>query len=224
MGRPQALDRLHLAAVSTLGSWLIRMVCCTLRWDRDNGDVWDTRLACSQSTIFVFWHGRILPAVYYFRNLDIVVMTSQHRDGDLITSLIRRFGFGAARGSATRGGRSAVAELLAAIGEGLDVAITIDGPRGPRYVAKPGAVWLACRTGCPIVPFLICHQRKWTLRTWDAFEIPKPFSRALVLYGNPIYVPSDAGQEQLAAAQRALQQSLEDLRRRGDAHWSNTGA
>lgn len=215
-----AFDRVRFAVVAEVSYWLIRSICSTLRWQFDNWKVRTDRLACGQPTIYATWHGRILPAVYYFRNFGIVVMTSRHRDAEYIAPLIRRFGFGAARGSSTRGGRSALAEMMQMLDRGQDVALTIDGPRGPRYIAKSGAVWLAAKTGCPVVPFHISHQRRWVLTSWDAFEIPKPLSRALILFGGPIHVPKGATEEEMAVAQHALQQSLDDLRHRGDNHWS----
>jgi hypothetical protein len=216
------LDRIRFAVVAEVSYWLIRSICSTLRWEFDNWKIRAERLTCGQPTIYAFWHGRILPAAYYFRNFGIIVMTSRHRDGEYIAPLICRFGFGVARGSSTRGGRSALAEMMQRIDSGLDVALTIDGPRGPRYVAKSGAVWLAARSGYPVVPFHISHHRKWVLSSWDAFEIPKPFSRALILFGPPILVPRGATEEERAAAQETLQRSLDDLRVRGDNHWSQT--
>jgi lysophospholipid acyltransferase (LPLAT)-like uncharacterized protein len=111
--------------------------------------------------------------------------------------------------------------MMQALRQKQDVGFTIDGPRGPRYVAKPGAVWLASRTGNAILPFHCSAQRKWVLGSWDAFEIPKPFSRALVLIAPPIYVPEDASPGQIDALQAQLQETLEKLQIRGDSHWSN---
>jgi hypothetical protein len=219
--RYTAFDRIRFAVVAEVSYWLIRSICRTLRWEVDNWCVRTDFLACGQPVIFAFWHGRIFPAVYHFRNWGSVVMTSRHRDGEYIVRLIRRFGFGAARGSSTRGGRSALAEMIEALDRGRDVGFTIDGPRGPRYVAKSGAVWLAAKTGCPLIPVHISHQRKWVLSSWDAFEIPKPFSRVLVRLGAPIHVSAGATEEEMAGAQQVLQQSLDDLQHRGESHWSN---
>ena len=214
-----AFDRVRFAVVAALSHWLIWAVCRTLRWELDNWKVRTDFLAAGQPMVYAFWHGRIFPAVYHFRNHGIVVMTSRHRDGDYIAPLIRKFGFEAARGSSTRGGRSALEVMIQALERGRDVAFTIDGPRGPRYIAKSGAVWLAAKTGCPLIPLHLSHQRKWVLPSWDAFEIPKPFSRVLVMLGNPIHVPAGATEQGTAAAQRALQLSLDELMQRGDNHW-----
>ncbi len=207
--------------MSTLAYWVMRAIGCTLRWEfqgRENlvsgGD------ESARRVILTFWHGRIFLATYLFRNRGIVVMTSQNKDGEYIARVIRRFGYVAARGSSSRGGRGALVEMIRALRDGSDVGITIDGPRGPRYVAKPGAVWVAARTGCPICPFCVSAEHKWVLSSWDHFQIPKPFTRALFIAAPPILVPKDASEPELERCQAQLQRSLEDLVEKGDSHWS----
>jgi lysophospholipid acyltransferase (LPLAT)-like uncharacterized protein len=207
--------------VSALGHWCIVAISGTLRWQVDGWDNFASISRDSRRVIYTFWHGRIFLATYFWRHRGIVVMTSQNKDGEYIARVIRRLGYGAARGSSSRGGRRALAEMMQALRQKQDVGFTIDGPRGPRYVAKPGAVWLASRTGNAILPFHCSAQRKWVLGSWDAFEIPKPFSRALVLIAPPIYVPEDASPGQIDALQAQLQETLEKLQIRGDSHWSN---
>lgn len=158
-------------------------------------------------------------ATYYFRGRGIVVMTSQNRDGEYIARVIQRFGYGAARGSSTHGSHGATVECLRAIKDGKDLGLTSDGPRGPRYVAKPGAAYLARKSGNPVVPFSVSVEKKWVMRSWDHFQIPRPFSRAVVLVGEPIYVDADAADEQIEAAEKRIQLSLEQLLDRGDSWW-----
>ena len=146
-------------------------------------------------------------------------MTSRHKDGEYITRVIRRFGYGAARGSSSRGGKRALVEMIRQLRGNKDVGFTIDGPRGPRYVAKPGAVWIASKTGNAIFPFHISAEKKWVLPSWDHFLIPKPFTRARVLMAPPIYVKPGASEQELEDAQRLLQQVLDEIRLRGDSHW-----
>jgi hypothetical protein len=169
--------------------------------------------------ILAFWHGRIFMATYYFRNRGIVVMTSRNRDGEYIARVIQRFGYGAARGSSTRGSRGATVETLRALQKGNDVGFTMDGPQGPRYVAKPGAAYIARKSGHPVVPFIVSAEKKWVLSSWDHFQVPKPFSRAVVLIGTPIYVEPDAGKEEMESVEAQIQNSLDELRNRGDAWW-----
>jgi hypothetical protein len=209
--------------VALSGYWIIRILGKTVRWEVEG---WENHRAIEQAgnkMIYTCWHGRIFLATYFWRNRGIVVMTSRNRDGEYIARVIRRFGYGAARGSSSRGGRRALAEMIREVRKNKDVGFTIDGPRGPRYVAKPGAVWIASKTGSAIFPFHISAEKTWTLRSWDQFLIPKPFTRARVLMAPPIYVKPDASEQEVAEAQTLLQKVLDEMRMRGDSHWDRNG-
>ena len=138
-------------------------------------------------------------------------MTSRHRDGDYIAEVIRRLGYEAARGSSSRGSLGATREALEALRNGKDLGFAIDGPRGPRYVVKRGPTYVAWKSGHPILPFTVSVKRKWKLKSWDHFQIPKPFSRALVEIGEPIYVKTDVSKERLAQYDRKVQEALDEL-------------
>jgi lysophospholipid acyltransferase (LPLAT)-like uncharacterized protein len=166
--------------------------------------------------IYVFWHDRIFLTTYWWRRRRIVVMTSQSFDGEYIARFIQRFGYGAARGSSTRGGVGAVVEMARLMRAGCTTSFTIDGPKGPRYVAKMGAVLLAKKSGHPVLPVTMALARYWMLPSWDKFQIPKPFTRAKVFVAEPIYVPANADEETLNAKRDELQRVLDDLTRRGD--------
>jgi lysophospholipid acyltransferase (LPLAT)-like uncharacterized protein len=202
-----------------LGYWTIRIVCSTLRWEIHGWQNMEAISEAGKQRIYTFWHGRIFTATYFFRRRGIVVMTSQNRDGDYIARVIQRFGYGTARGSSSRGSHGATVEILRALRMGKDVALTIDGPRGPRYIAKPGAAYLAFKSGNPILPFCISADKKWVMRSWDHFQAPKPFSRVVVLIGKPIYVDPSAGKEEMQIMETQIQHSLEDLRERSDSWW-----
>ena len=120
-----------------------------------------------------FWHGRILPATFYFRRRGIVVITSENFDGEWIARIIERFGYGTARGSTSRGARKAMLQLVRDDEAGKPAGFTLDGPRGPARVAQPGAVWLAGATGNPMLPFHLEAAHAWTLRSWDRTQIPE---------------------------------------------------
>ena len=139
-----------------------------------------------------FWHGRILPATYFFRRRGIVVITSENFDGEWIAGIIERFGYGTARGSTSRGGRQALLQLTRDMAAGKPAGFTVDGPRGPARVAQPGAVWLAKATGNPVLPFHLEASRHWTLNSWDRTQIPKPFATVALAVGEPFDVPQDA--------------------------------
>ncbi len=169
--------------------------------------------------ILAFWHGRIFMATYWFRSNGIVVMISRNRDGEYISQVIQRFGYGVARGSSTRGSHGATVEILQALNLKRDVGFAMDGPLGPRYVAKPGAAYVAWKSGNPVLPFSISVERKWVMQSWDHFQVPKPYSRAVVLIGNPIYIDANAGKEEIQSIEGQIQHSLDELRDRGDSWW-----
>jgi hypothetical protein len=166
--------------------------------------------------IYVFWHDRIFLTTYWWRKRKIVVMTSQSFDGEYIARFIQRFGYGAARGSSTRGAVGAVVEMARLMRAGCTTAFTIDGPKGPPYIAKMGAVLLAKKSGHPIMPVTMALKKYWKLPSWDSFQIPKPFTRARVYIAPPIWVPADADETTLEAKRDELQNTLDDLTRRSD--------
>ena len=200
--------RILLRVIPSVGSIVIRLLCCTLRYRRteEPGAPLDDR---SRPMIWVFWHNCILPATYRFRNHELAVLASRSFDGECISRLIERFGYRALRGSSSHGGVGAMLAARREIELGRAVAFTIDGPRGPRHVAKPGPLLLARVTGIPVVAFHVAVERAWTLPTWDRMIVPKPFSRALVRVSAPILVASDDDAEQMDRLHAELQAALE---------------
>jgi lysophospholipid acyltransferase (LPLAT)-like uncharacterized protein len=163
--------------------------------------------------IFAFWHRCIISAAWYFRNRNGVLMNTTNFDGQWTRRVIERLGFGTAQGSSTRGGLRGLAVMAKRLSEGVDAGFTIDGPRGPRYVAKPGPVMLARRSGRPIVLFHIGLERAWTLtKSWDLMQIPKPYTRAVVIFAPVLEVPKHADHEGFEKKQQEMQKTLEHLR------------
>jgi len=191
----------------------------TLRWESNGDHYLQEARDRGKRVIFAFWHNRILASTWYWRNRGIVAMTSMNLDGEYIARVLRMFGYEAARGSSSRGGLRALIEMERCLAEDKDVAFTVDGPRGPRHLVKPGAVLLAKRTGCPILCFHISTSRCLQMNSWDHFQIPAPFSRAVVLMAPLIWVPADADVEGLQGKQDEMQQVLDRLRMEGDSHW-----
>jgi lysophospholipid acyltransferase (LPLAT)-like uncharacterized protein len=179
----------------------------------------DAILAAGKIPIYTFWHDRIFLATYFWREKGIVVMTSKSFDGEYIARFIQRFGYGAIRGSSSRGGSRALVEMIKAMRASLPMAFTIDGPRGPKYEAKLGPVILAKKTGNPIMPFIVEPKNFWQARSWDKMHVPKPFTKALLIIGEPIYVSADATEEEVTAKLAELQLSLDELVRQGK-EWS----
>lgn len=206
-------ERLQLFVISWAGYLLIRLICPSLRY-RSNvepGSIADIRGPHTVS-IFCFWHRCVIPASYKFRNLDIAVMTSKSYDGEYIARIIEKLGYGAVRGSSSRGAVRALLGMRRELENGHTVAFTIDGPRGPRYVAKPGPVLLAKISGRAITCFYVHVKRAWILNSWDQMIIPKPFSDAMLYVAAPIYVPEDASDEQMKNLHQQMQNALERCR------------
>jgi lysophospholipid acyltransferase (LPLAT)-like uncharacterized protein len=161
-----------------------------------------------------FWHGRILPSIYYFRHRDIVVITSDNFDGEWTAKIIHRFGYTTARGSTSRNAARAALRAKRRMQEGHAVGVTLDGPRGPALVAQPGALWLAKVTGNPIVPFHVEAKPSWTLPSWDKSQIPYPFGRVAVVFGEPIEIAHDADDAAMESKRRELEDRLNALQPR----------
>jgi len=220
LSRYGLLDRIFIASADLFLYCIIRIVCSTVRWEVRGGEHLESVLMGGRRAIFTFWHACIFGATWFWRGRGIVVMSSRSRDAEYVARLIKRFGYGAARGSSCRGAGRALAEMVQCLHQGLDVAFTIDGPRGPAYVAKAGAVTLARHTGHAILPFHVTPRKYVSVRSWDQQEIPLPFTRAITLIGEPLYVPRNAGTEEVNRIQALLQSALEDLREEGE-RWRN---
>ncbi len=188
--------------------WLIRVIGSTVRFELVG---WENHTE-GEPLIYCFWHNRIPIATYFWRRRGIVVMSSRSFDSEYIARFIQRFGYGAARGSSTRGARAALIQMIRAVKSGKSAAFTVDGPSGPIYQAKPGALLLAAKSGAAVLPFSISLDRCWRVPSWDKIEIPMPFTRAVVVIGKKFYVKD--GED--VALQPRLQRELEALRERGD--------
>jgi lysophospholipid acyltransferase (LPLAT)-like uncharacterized protein len=215
--RSSFLRRAEVAAIAGVGYPLINALGHTLRWRVEGMQYFDAIFASGRRPIMGFWHGRILPATFYFRRRGIVVITSENFDGEWIARVIERFGFGTARGSTSRGGLKAMLQLVRDMEDGKPAGFTLDGPRGPARVAQPGAIWLASRTGNPVLPFHLEASSHWTARSWDRTQIPKPFSTVALVIGESIDVPHNASEGELEAARLELERRLRVLEDRAKA-------
>src|SRR5499426_4513893 len=172
--------------------WIIRAVGATLKFEVKGWEHHTDR----EPLVYCFWHNRIPIATYFWRHRGIVVMSSRSFDSEYIARFIQRFGYGAAKGSSTRGALSGLIQMIRAVRAGKSAAFTVDGPKGPIYEAKPGALMLAAKSGAAILPFSISLERCWRLPSWDRIEIPKPFTRAVVVIGERFYVENGDDQSQ----------------------------
>jgi lysophospholipid acyltransferase (LPLAT)-like uncharacterized protein len=205
-------DRVLIRLADRFFYLLIRFICSTIRWEVRGSGHLDSIYASGHRAIFTSWHNCIFSATWVFRNRGIVVMSSVSRDAEYVGRFIKRLGYGTARGSATRGGSRALAEMAECLDSGFDAGFTIDGPRGPAFVAKPGAITLARHSGQAILPFHIAARRYLELPSWDRQQIPWPFTRAVAVIGEPIYVPREARSEEAAKTLAGLQETLDRLR------------
>jgi lysophospholipid acyltransferase (LPLAT)-like uncharacterized protein len=199
------------AAIATIGVPVVEALGATYAWRETGVEHLRRVTAAGQQPILALWHGRILAATLYFRDRGVVAMTSENFDGEWVAQLMRRFGYHAARGSTSRGGARALAQLRREMAGGHATAFTVDGPRGPARVAQPGAAWLASATGNPIVPFHIEADQSWTVGSWDRHQVPKPGSVLAIAIGPPILIAPKAGDEDIEAGRARVEQSLGDL-------------
>jgi lysophospholipid acyltransferase (LPLAT)-like uncharacterized protein len=166
--------------------------------------------------VFVTWHGRLLPLLYLYRGKGLVMLVSQHRDGEYLARLGGKLGYDAVRGSSTHGGHAALRQLVRRVRDGDSLAITPDGPQGPREKFKPGALQVARMTGAPVLPVMAGARRAWWVEGWDRFLIPKPFARLRVAIGEPDWISPDASVRDLERHAERLESVLEGLKAQVD--------
>lgn len=207
-------QRVQLFFITWSAYLLLRALCCTLRVTYFAEE--PSEVGLPGAVIHPFWHRCIIPATYHFRGRGVAVMTSSSFDGEYIARVIEKLGFRAVRGSSRRGAVSALRGMHREVEAGHPVAFTIDGPTGPRYVAKPGPVALARNTGAPIQCFYIALDRAWVLDSWDALMVPKPFARAHICGAKMIRVPRDGAPSALEGYHREMQAALDRMRERAE--------
>jgi len=207
---------LGMKIMAVAGAMLIRALGVTWRVSWDGLEFDASGRAHAPRVIYATWHGRLLPLAWTHRSRAIQVLASAHRDGERMGQVIRRLGFGHVRGSSTRGGARAIRELTARLKGGLDLGMMVDGPRGPRHQVKPGSLEIAKITGAAIVPITTSSRRHKTLSSWDAFEVPLPFTRVRVAYGAPVTVPPDASPEALEVKRQELERTLRAITEEND--------
>ena len=210
-------QRVQIVAVSVVGYLAVWLVGRTLRWEVCGRAHWEAAEKQGKGFIVTFCHHQIFSAIWFWRKRGLVVLTSQNFDGEYITRIIQRHGYAAARGSSSRGGGRALVEMIRRVRAGRNAAITVDGPRGPRFVAKPGVVLLARASGTAILCFHIAPRRAYVFRkSWDQTQLPYPFSRTAIFFAPPIFVPSDASNTEQDEKHQEVQRALDELRARGE--------
>ncbi len=174
-----------------------------------------------ENVIYAFWHGRMLMGIFFFRSRGIQVLISLNKDGEIVARVIEKMGFSAIRGSSSRGGTSALRQLQSVLQAGRDVAVTPDGPRGPRYRVDPGIIHLASWTGKKICPLSFSTRKGIYLQSWDRFLIPWPFSRGIFVWGKPLTIRADASKEELEIKCQTLEAELNRITAVADQYFQN---
>lgn len=219
---PRKSQKLISTLAQRLGPWLILLIGWSLRIKRINAEPTDTLQRQHKPFIFCVWHGRMFVPIFQHRNQKIVPMISRHADGEMITRVVKKLGYGAVRGSSKKGGREAFHELLHHLQAGGIGAMLPDGPTGPRHHFKPGTLLLASRAGCPLIPITFAARSCWRFPSWDRFVIPKPFSRCVLVYGDPILVPDDLPEDEIEPWRKKLEDVMIALVRSAESYFNRT--
>lgn len=202
------MSELKFETGGVLGTGLLSALFATTRLRRIGEEHYRQFRDAGTPVIFVFWHGQLLPLIHYHRNEGIIVLVSDHTDGEYITRVIQRNGFRTVRGSSTRGGTKGLKALIRAAQKGHDLALTPDGPRGPARIFKPGALAAARVGGLPIIPMAMGSTAGWRFRSWDGLLVPRPLSTIHIEYGAPVYVPRSADRDTLDRIGRQIGDTL----------------
>jgi lysophospholipid acyltransferase (LPLAT)-like uncharacterized protein len=200
---PRLVDALVRPAASA--------VAATWRFERINRPAWDELVAAGRGFACMLWHETLLPLLWHHRTEGAVIVVSQARDGQYLSDFARAIGYRLVRGSSSRGAVGALLAATAELERGAIVALTPDGPRGPRRDMKPGVLAAAQRARVPVIPVFAEARRAWRLDSWDRFCIPRPFTTVRVAYGTPLVVGE--GREALAAAVDAARLAMDEVER-----------
>jgi hypothetical protein len=200
----------RIAWAVRLGSLCLRLLAATWRIRTIEAERIERPLRERRPFVPVFWHGQMLPLLWWHRRRGIAILISEHGDGEIIARIARGLGYELVRGSSSRGAERALLESIRLASSGEPVAITPDGPRGPARTFAAGALLVSHRSGAPILPVAASASRAWQLRSWDRFMIPKPFARITIAYGVPETVQASSARDAAAQAPR-FQRGLAEL-------------
>jgi lysophospholipid acyltransferase (LPLAT)-like uncharacterized protein len=209
------INRLPARFLVGFGYWLLQLWSRTLRFELED-HAGAATAPLTMRYIGALWHNRLLLLPYAVKKFAPqrtggAALISASRDGDMLAALVQRFGFEVVRGSSSRHGASAMLQLTELMARGNDVMITPDGPRGPAYQLGAGIVFLAQKTGAPVLPVSMEYSSYWRLNNWDRFILPKPFSTVRVITGLPLYVPSTLDDEAFERERLRLQNAMMEI-------------
>ena len=208
------------ARILSFIGWIVLSVWSrTIRTRFINNDIPAGLASEGKNFIYAFWHGRQFLLFHNHRNTGIVIPASESRDGEIQARILKRFGFETVRGSSKRKGDRALLGLVDGLRKGKHIALAVDGPRGPIYDVKQGVTYLAGKLNKPIVPVATSAKRYWVLeKIWDKYLLPVPFTKGVILYGDPIIV-NGISEEELEAKRKELETALNRLMAQADDHF-----
>jgi lysophospholipid acyltransferase (LPLAT)-like uncharacterized protein len=199
-------------------AWLFVLFWCRIARVRVKNRVHFRQASRNDAPIlFLVWHGRMLIPLFAHRNQNIVAMVSEHGDGEIIAQTAQRLGFRTVRGSSTRGGQKAFRDMLKHLKRGEHCTVLPDGPQGPRFVVKMGAIMLAQRSGALILPLTFSAAKPIIFNSWDRFMLWRPFSKVLLMYGAPIQIPRNITPDELEESRLFVERAMQRLQEAADA-------
>lgn len=204
-------QRVALAAGSRALAWTLKGLCVTCRFQTQHPERLERVTRDGGHVLIAIWHETLALAAWCYRGRGYHTLTSYSFDGELAACVLRRFGLCAVRGSSSRGGSDALRQLEKAARLTPVVGFTLDGPRGPRRIAKPGLAILAARTGLPIVPHAFAADRCRRMNSWDRLILPKPFARVTTRFGEPIAPPASTAPDVVEAKRLEIETALNEL-------------
>lgn len=221
-------QKFKIFLASTFGSYLLRFIHASLRWEKIGLTPDLVQWADNTPLIGAFWHGRLLMIPWMYlehksKNCknNMYVLVSHHADGRITAAILSKLGISTVFGSSTYGGVNAVRDLAEKLSEGHHICFTPDGPRGPLHKSKAGVLALAMLSGAPIYPVTYSAEHYWQLKSWDQMIIPKPFSKAVYVFGKPLYFKRDLTKEEQQGALKQIDNALNEVNEQADSYFKN---
>ena len=194
--------------------YILVLLIKTLRVETENSKNIENDQKEKNNFVLAFWHGTMLLPWYYHRNRNFSALVSQSKDGEILTRLLKRWNYTVIRGSSNMGGKEALDLLLRESAKGKNIAITPDGPKGPVFEMKAGAVVCAKKNRIPLYLLGVRYSKKYILKSWDKFEIPKPFSKVLLVYSDPKFIDPGFDYDETSSLIKEYEKELISLQKK----------
>ena len=208
------LEKISPELLGKLAWFIIKMIGKTMSTEELNRKNFDDKRG--KAVIYVLWHGRLFLPLLYLRNKETIVLVSEHRDGEIINASLESAGYRTVRGSTTRGSVKALVKLVRLVKQGSQIVFTPDGPRGPKWHFQPGAIYIAAKTGVPIIPLGGSVNRAIIFKSWDSFQLPLPFSKGVLKIGEPYYVTGGLDEHNIEFHRAELERRLIEINSEAD--------